>query len=132
MLDSSWTRVGLILDSRWTGFDLFSVQFLCELPNSCWTHAGLMLDSSWAVVIVFRTRTEHSDTCWTHVGLALDSCWTRVGLGLTYCQYSFCCSFLTSCWAHVGLMMDSLGAGTWFFVKNSAMEANNPFRTLKF
>mgnify|MGYP003318411572 CR=1 FL=1 len=38
MLDSRWTRVGLLLDSRWTGFDLFSVHFVYEF--------SLILDSS--------------------------------------------------------------------------------------
>ena len=41
MLDSCWTRVGLTLDSRWTVFDLFLVQFLVQLfdimLDSCWT-----------------------------------------------------------------------------------------------
>ena len=40
MLDSCWTRVGLTLDSRWTVFDLFLVQFLVQLLD-------IMLDSCW-------------------------------------------------------------------------------------
>ena len=44
-LDSSWTRVGLGLDSRLSGRGLFFVQVLvhimhCKLDSS-WTHVGL-------------------------------------------------------------------------------------------
>ena len=49
MLDSCWTRVGLMLDSRWTVSDLFFVQFFVQLYNimmdSRWTHVGL--GGSW-------------------------------------------------------------------------------------
>ena len=40
MLDSRWTHVGLTLDSRWTLFDLFLIEFLVQLSN-------IMLDSCW-------------------------------------------------------------------------------------
>ncbi len=87
-----------MLDSRWTGFDLFSVQLLCEFLNSCWTHVGFMLDGCWAPLSVFGTRTGHFDTCWTHVGLALDSRWTVFDLFLVQFLVQLFDIMLDSCW----------------------------------
>ena len=65
------------------------------------------------------------DSRWTHVGLTLDSRWTLFDLSLIQFLVQLSNIMLDSCWT-------PWTPALVFLYKNYAMEANNPFRTLRF